>query len=134
MKGISSYNISSYVESLYHCNNLIGIEYESKIGLNRDYLNYNSAILEKSKALNALNSSIYNIPEAYVQKYMKSMKILQSLLNQHLYTIGNYFKNNNKLNPITINKVPDDFYDINFIINPDDTKTSDYMSVYNMYT
>lgn len=133
VRPISSYNISAYVNSLFHCNNIIGIEYESKIGLNREYLNYNTAILEKSKALNAFNSAIYNQPEATILKYMESLKILQSILNNHLKVIGEYFKNNNILNDITINSVPNDFYDINFFISPDDTKTKDYISVYNMY-
>ena len=51
IKSMSSFNISAYVESLIHCNNIIGIEAQAKIGLNRDYLNYNSAVLEKNKAL-----------------------------------------------------------------------------------
>jgi len=134
VKPISSFNISSYVDSLFHCNNILGIEYESKLGVNRNYLNYNTAVLEKSKAMNSLNSAIYNMPEGTMIKYMKTLKLLQSVLNGHLKTIGQYFKNQNKLNDITINSVPDDFYDINFFISPDDTKTEDYFSVYNMYT
>lgn len=133
IKKISSYNISSYVNSLIHCNNVIGIEYESKIGLNREYLNYQTAILEQQKALNELNSSIYNIPESYVPVYMKSIKLLQELLNKHIYNISQLYKNNNKLNSITIDSVPNDFYEVNFVINPDDTKTKEYISVFNMY-
>lgn len=134
IKNISSFNISSYVDALFHCNNILGIEYESKLGVNRNYLNYNTAILEKSKAMNSLNSAIYNLSEGYMIKYMKTLKLLQSILNGHLKTIGQYFKNENKTTEITINSVPDDFYDINFFISPDDTKTDDYLSVYNMYT
>jgi hypothetical protein len=133
IKDISSLNISSYVDSLYHSNNVIGIDHESSIGLNRNYLNYNSAILEKNKALNSLNSAIYNLPESYIPKYMKSIKILHGLLNEHLNNIGNNFKNVNKLNGLRVDTVPDDFYDINFIISPNDTKTRDYISTYNMY-
>jgi len=133
IKDISSLNISSYVDSLYHSNNVIGIDHQSSIGLNRDYLNYNTAVLEKNKALNSLNSAIYNLPESYVPKYMKAIKILHGLLNEHLNSIGNYFKNINKLNGLKVDNVPDDFYDINFIISPDDTKTRDYISTYNMY-
>jgi hypothetical protein len=134
IKNISSFNISAYVDALIHSNNLIGIDFEAKIGLNRDYLNYSTAVLEKNKALNSLNSAIYNIPENTVQKYMESIRMLHKLLNQHLTNIGNYFKNINKLNDLQINRVPDDFYDINFIISSDDTKTSDYISTYNMYS
>jgi hypothetical protein len=134
VKPISSFNISSYVDAVFHCNNILGIEYESKLGVNRNYLNYNTAILEKSKAMNSLNSAIYNMPEGTMIKYMKTLKLLQSVLNGHLKTIGQYFKNENKTSDLTINSVPDDFYDINFFISPDDTKTYDYFSVYNMYT
>ena len=133
MKNVSSFSITSYVDALIHSNNIIGIEFEAKEGLDRNYLNYNSAVLEKNKALNAFNSAIYNINEAYVQKYMRAMEILHRLLNRHLKNIGNYFKNINKLKGMQVDRVPDDFYDIDFLISPDDTKTSDYISTYNMY-
>ena len=134
MKNLSSYNISSFSDALIHSNNIIGIEFEAKEGLDRNYLNYSSAVLEKNKALNALNSAIYNIDEAYVQKYMRSIEILHRLLNVHLKNIGDYFKNINKLKGMRVDRVPDDFYDIDFLISPDDTKTSEYISTYNMYT
>jgi phage gp36-like protein len=133
IKNISSFNISAYVDSLIHCNNIIGIEFEAKIGLDRNYLNYNSAVLEKNRALNALNSAIYNIPESLVQKYMKAIEILHKLLYQHLKNIGNYFKNDNKLKGIRVDRVPDDLYDIESLISPNDTQTKDYISTYNMY-
>lgn len=134
IKDISSYNINSYVDSLFHCNNILGIEFESQYGLNREYLNYSTAITEKAKAMNALNSCMYEIPAGGVAKTMKSIKLLQSLLNAHLRNIGEVFKNSNVVNDFTIFSKPDDFYDINFIISPDDTKTRDYNSTYNMYT
>jgi hypothetical protein len=133
IKDISSLNISSYVDSLFHCNNVIGIEAQSKIGLNRNYLNYNSAVLEKNRALNALNSAIYNLPESIVPKYMKSIELIHGLLNEHLKNIGNYFKNVNKLNGMQNDRVPDDFYDVDLLISPDDTKTKNYISTYDMY-
>ncbi len=132
-KNISSFNISAYVNSAIHANNILGIEYEIKIGLNRDYLNYNTAVEESKKALNELNSAIYKLPEGYIDKYKRSIELLHGILNQHLINIGNICKNNNKLNDITITTMPDNFYDENFIISADDTKTSDYISVYNMY-
>ncbi len=133
IKSTSSYNISSYVDSLIHCNNVIGIEYEAKIGLNRQYLNYQTAILEKNKALNALNSLIYNIPESYVQKYMRAIKLLHGILNEHLKNIGEYFKNDVKLNGLSVDRVPDDLYEVDFYISPNDMNTRDYISTYNMY-
>jgi hypothetical protein len=132
-KNISSFNISAYVDCLFHCNNVIGIEYEAKLGLNRDYLNYNSAILEKNKALNSINSAIYNIPEGNIPKYMEGIKFLHGLLNQHLKQIGDYLKKDVKFNGLRVDRAPDDLYEVNFLISPDDTQTSDYISTYNMY-
>jgi hypothetical protein len=134
IKPVSSFNIDSYVNSLFHCNNILGIEYESQFGLNREYLNYSTALSEKAKAMNALNSCMYEAPAGTVLKIMKSIKILQSLLNAHLRNIGDFYKNSNVVNDFTIFSKPDDFYDIDFVISPDDTKTRDYISTYNMYT
>lgn len=134
VRDISSYNINAYVNSLYCCNNILGIEYEIKLGLNREYLNYSSALFEKEQAMNALNSCIYDVPAGYTPKAMKAISILQSLLDSHLRNIGKYCKNENVVNEFTIASKPDDFYDINFVISPDDTKTRDYNSTYNMYT
>jgi len=133
IKPMIVFNLSAYVTTLFHVNNVIGIDYQSKIGVNRQYLNYNSAVLEKNKALNSLNSSIYKLPESIIPKYMKSIKLLHKILSNYLLSIGKYFKNNNKLNDLTVDKMPDDFYDIDFVISADDTKTRDYISVYDMY-
>lgn len=133
IKNYASFNISSYVNSLFHCNNILGIEYEVSIGLNRDYLNYETAIYEKNNALNELSSVIYSISPAEVVKYKDSIKVLQSLLTTHIYNISQILKNKNKLTQITVNTMPDDSYDTNFIIKNDDTHTSGYMSVFNLY-
>ena len=42
-------------------------------------------------------------------------------------------KNKNKLTPITVDTMPDDYYGINFIIKNDDTHTPGYMPVFNLY-
>jgi hypothetical protein len=131
----SQYNISAYINSIIHCNNIIGIEYESKIGLDRQHMNYEIAIEETKKALNELNSIIYNLPlrkESY-NKLKNSIKILHELLNQYIKNIGELFKNDNKMNEINMFSMPNNFYDNYFFISPNDTKTSDYNSTYNMY-
>jgi len=133
IKNYSSFNISSFVNSLFHCNNIIGIEYEISIGLNRDYLNYENAIYEKDNALNELSSVIYNLPNAELNKYKDAIKILQSLLLSHIYNISELIKNKNKLNEITVETMPDDSYETNFKIKCDDTHTLGYMSVFNLY-
>jgi hypothetical protein len=131
----SQYNISSYVNSLLHTNNVIGFEYQSRIGLNNKYDNYEVAVVETKKALNELNSLIYNLPSSLpsYNKFKDSIKILHGLLNQHLVDMSIIFKNTNKLSDINFEKMPDDFYDNNFLISPDDTKTKGYISTYNMY-
>lgn len=135
IRQFSQINISSYVNSLIHCNNVIGIDYQCKIGLDRKYLNYEMAIEESKKALNELNSLIYNLPSTKLSyiKFDDMIKILHGLLNKHILDIGILFKNQNKLVDITIHQMPDNFYDSYFFISPDDTKKKGYMSVFDMY-
>lgn len=135
IKDVSQYNITSFTKSIIHCNNILGLCYEAKIGLNREYFNYETIILESKKALNELNSVIYNIPSSIIifNKFRNSMLMFQKLLNQHIYDIGLLFKSNNNLDDINLYKRPDNFYDEYFFISPNDTKTENYHSVYNMY-
>jgi hypothetical protein len=131
----SQYNISSYINSIIHCNNVIAIEYQSKIGLNRTYLNYEMAIEEKKKALNEINSIIYNLPLIKISynKLKDTIKTLHGLLNKHIQTLGEIFKNDNKVNEINMFSMPDNFYDDHYLISSNDTGLSDYNSTYNMY-
>jgi len=131
----SQYNISSYINSIIHCNNVIAIEYQCKIGLNREYMNYEMAIDETKKALNELSSVIYNLPLAK-QGYIKlkyTIKTLHGLLNKHIQVIGELFKNDNKVNDINMFSMPDNFYDNYFLIMANDTYTDEYNSTYNLY-
>jgi hypothetical protein len=131
----SQFNISSYVNSIIHCNNVIGFEYQSTLGIDRIYLNYEEAVEEAKKALNELNSIIYNIPlnkVAYI-KLKTSIKILHELLNKHIKNIADLFKNDNKVNELNMFSMPDNFFDDYFVISPDDTKTRGYNSTFNMY-
>jgi hypothetical protein len=43
------------------------------------------------------------------------------------------FKNENKMGAMSIDKRPDSFYDMYFKIGENDTKTLNYMSVYDVY-
>jgi len=131
----SQYNISSFVKSLIHCNNILGLCYEAKMGINRKYLNYETIVLETKNALNELNSIIYNLPSSIItfNKFKNSMLILHKLLNQHVYDMGILFKSTNKLDDINLYKMPDNFYDEYFFISSNDTKVKNYQSVYNMY-
>ena len=135
IREFSQYNQSSFVNCLLHSNNVIGFDYQSKIGLNSEYANYQLAIEEKNKALNELNTIIYTLPNS-LQSYNKlkdSTQILHSLLNQHILNMDTLFKNNNKLKDINLYSMPDDFYDNNFFISSNNTQTKDYMPIYNVY-
>lgn len=131
----SQYNISSYVNSIIHSNNVIGYEYQTKIGIDKEYLNYSMAIEEVKKALNELNSIIYNLPFTQITyvKFNNSIKILHKLLNRHISDMSILIKNKNKLTDMNISKMPNNFYDEYFTINSNDTKSDNYMSIYNMY-
>lgn len=129
------YNISGYLNSIIHSNNVIGLDYQSEIGLNRTYLNYQTAIDETKKALNELNSCIYNLPSTIISynKFNNSIKVLHGLLNQHILNMSKIFKNDNKVKDINIYSKPDNFYEDYFVIADDDTKMKGYMSVFNMF-
>ena len=131
----TQYNISAYVKTIIHCNNVIGLEYQTKIGLEDSYPNYQNAIDESKKALNELNSIVYNLPlfKLSYNKLKDSIKQLHELLNQHIKNIAELSKNKNKVNDLNMFSMPDNFYDDYFVIMDNDTKTIDYNSTYNMY-
>lgn len=131
----SKYNISSYINSIIHCNNIIRIDYETKLGLNSEYYNFEIALDEKKKALNELNSLIYNLPSTVVSynNFNDSIKILQSLLNKIINDMSILFKDLNKTKEINISSKPDNFFEENYFISEDDTKTQNFISTYNMY-
>jgi hypothetical protein len=131
----SQYNISSYINALIHSNNVIGFEYQAKIGLNNSYENYDTATLEVKKALNQLNSVIYNLPSSLIgyNKFKDSINILHGLLNQHLIEMSIIFKNNNKEKDINISQMPDNFFERNFYISSNDTKTRDFNPIFDVY-
>ena len=135
LRQYSQFNISAYINSLIHCNNVIAIEYQNQLGINNIYLNYQVAIIEKNSALNEFNSLIYLLPstELAYKKFNKSIIILHELLNKHIYNIAFLSKNKNKINDITIDTMPDNFYDEKFIIKSNDMNTRDYMSVFDIY-
>ena len=129
------YNISAYTMSIIHSNNVIAFDYESQIGINRKYYNYQTAIVEKEKALNELNTVIYNLPSTIVdyEKFNSTIQTLHSLLNQHLINMDTLFKNINKTKEINNSSMPDNFYDETFLIKANDMESKEYISTYNVY-
>jgi hypothetical protein len=131
----SQYNISSYINSIIHCNNVIALEYQSKNILDKKYMNYEIAIDESKKALNEFSSIIYNLPldkSSYII-FKNTIKKLHQLLNKHIKVIGEIFKSHNKVNDINMFSMPDNFYDNYFSIMDNDTNTYNYNSTYNLY-
>jgi hypothetical protein len=135
VRDYSQYNIEAYVNSLIHTNNLLKLSYESKNLKMNEYGNYTIAIDEMNKSLNEFSTFIYNAPltgETY-KKIHSSILLLRSLLTSELEDMNIAFKNNNKTENLTIHSRPDDFYDINFLISPNDVKDINYMPNYNIY-
>jgi hypothetical protein len=135
LREYSQYNISSYTNALIHSNNIIGLEYQARIGLDRKYYNYEQAVDELRKALNEINAVIYNLPSTIVSytKFNNSIKILHGLLNKHIYDMGQIFKNDNKGEDLNLYKMPDSFYDEYFKIAPNNTNDKDYISTFDVY-
>jgi hypothetical protein len=131
----SQYNISSYVNSLIHANNVIGMEFEIKLGLDHQFYTYDMAIDETNKSLNEFNSIIYNLPSVLLAytKFKETKLKLHQLLNQHLLDMSILCKNRNKIKEVNIYSMPDNFYDREAYIAPNDMDTSDYKSPYNSY-
>ena len=130
-----NYNIIAYSNTLFHCNNIIGLEYESRIGINRTYYNYQIAVDESKKALNELQSLIYMTPSTIMtyNKFQNSIKVLHEILNAYLSRMSTLFQNKNKIEDITIDTKPDNFYDMNFFISADDTHTKNYISTFDLF-
>ena len=135
LRDYSQYNVSSYTNCLIHCNNVIGLHYQSTIGLNRQYYNYEMAIAELKKALNEFNSVIYNLPSSIMgyNKFANSINLLHGLLNKHILDMSFVFKNKNKTHDLDLYSMPDNFYEEYFKISRNDTQEKNYMSVFNVY-
>lgn len=135
IKEFSQYNLNAYVTSLKHSNNIIGLTYQEEVGLKNPYDNLIIAISEYKKSLNALESMIYNLPanNLITNKFNKSLKILQSLLLDHISRIIIICKNyGNKYGPSIYYK-PNDMLDEIYKILPDDTKEFNFNFNYNYY-
>ena len=135
IKEFSQYNIDAYVTSLEHSNNIIGLSYQEDIGLNNPYENLTVAISEYKNALNALESMIYNLPPNLLvtNKLNEAVKILQSLLLDHIARIVNVCKNHGKKYGPSIHYKPDDMLDEIFKISADDTKDFNFNFSYNYF-
>ena len=134
-RDFSQYNIEAYVNSLIHTNNVLRLSYEAKELKKGTYNNYTVAIDEMNGALNEYATVIFNSPLSgeYYKKIRDTTLTLRALLTSELEDMDIVFKHTNKTEDTTVSSYPDDFYDINFIIAPNDTKDINFMPNYNLY-
>ena len=90
---------------------------------------------ESDKALNDLNSLIYGLPtdKQSFDTFVSSIDLLHRLLNSHLKNISVIFKNDNKGMELNIDRKPDDFYEIDAFIRPNNTGEKGYISTYHVF-
>ena len=138
----STYNVSAYINSLSHCNNVLGISYNLRNGIEGTFYNYTNkfydysdAADETKKALNEYASLIYSVP---LDKYSydtleKNTLLLQSILYNELKEMNIILKNRNKNVELNIYEVPNDMLDSVFSVDADNTKEKGYVSSYDVY-
>ena len=133
IKDFMDYNESAYINSILAANDLLGFDFQSRLGLNNNFLNYQVAIDKLKISLNELNTLIYSIDsdQILINKFQDSISILHKILNQHLLNISNLSKKNNK--NLHIYNYPNNFYDEYFHISPNDLKTNNYQSTFNLF-
>jgi hypothetical protein len=131
----SQYNLSAYVDSILHVNNIIYLHQQIIQGLQDPFSNLDVAKEEMSKSLNHLQSMIYKIPDSNVtnQKYKKSLDILQSILTRYIIEIEIQCERKNKKVGYHVLSKPDDQLNSSFDVPANDTNTRDYNPSFNLY-
>ena len=135
IKEYTQENIQSYSNCLRNINSLLKLSFESK-NISHSFLeNFQSVIIEKNKALNELSSMIYLIPTSTItyEKFNKSIKVLHELLNVHIYKMSKLFIDKTSIDEKSYGYIPADFFQIDEYILPNDLKTINYQSSYNLY-
>lgn len=124
IKELVNYNSKNYGQVLLNCNNILNIKNDTELGLNNIEQNYQTAILEKKKALNSLESMIISIPNNSVfdKKLENAVNSLELILNKHLNFILKIIKINQIDKDYNINNIPLDLLKSESIINPHNSK------------
>lgn len=136
IRDIVNYDSSSYINSLIHTNNLLKISYQSKLLKDNLKENYDQAIFEKKKALNALSYSIFNIPSNNVmhKKYEDSLNILHQRLNSHIDNMAILFKDiTRQKNDNTKIYTPLDTFEKNESTQPNENDIRKSSLLYDLY-
>lgn len=136
IREVINYDISSYINSLTHTNNLLKISYQSNILKENLKENYEQAIIEKDKALNFLSYMIFSIPVNNItyKKYNDSINILHSRLNAHIDNMAILFKDITKQkNNDTSMYLPTDTFEKNNDAQPFDKDNRKSPLVHDLY-
>ncbi len=135
IREFSQYNMSAYVNSILHVNNVIRLHNDAKIGINNPFANLDVLKDEVEKSLNALESIIYMIPSSPIaeNKSAKSLDVLQSILSKYIIEMEDFCEKYNDINGLTIYSKPNDRLDSTFDVCANDTKSPGYNASYNLY-
>ncbi len=116
---MSIYNIETYVDSLTHCNNMLGLLVQMRNNLENPFQDYKSAIEEYKKCINAFKSLVFKSPggKSGNKKLNDSIHTLQTLLMGVLKEMEMICKNVNKLNGLNTISMPDDALEMHTFID-----------------
>ncbi len=130
---MSFYHIQSFVDSLTHCNNILSLLSHMRNGLKNPFLDYQNAIEESKKCINAFRSIVFQSPED--QKFNASIQTLHELLMGILKEMRMICKNVNKVDGINNHSMPDDALEIHTLIDGNATPLSKagFNSQYDLY-
>ena len=135
IRGIISHDISSFINSLLHTNNLLRISYQSNILKENLKENYEQAVIEKNKALNFLSYLIFKLPinDITYNKYRESLNLLHVRLNAHIDNMAILFKDiTQEKNDNTLFYMPTDTFEKNNDTQPIN-KRKEGSLVYDLY-
>lgn len=135
IREFTQYNLSSYVASVLHTNNVMRLHNNVKIGLDNPYQNLDIMKSEMTKSLDALESTIYNTPEVPIalNKLKNAVNALQSLLLNYIVEVEQICQKKNKDDGVNYYIKPDDQLNSQFEVSANDTNTRDYNPAYNLF-
>ncbi len=135
IREFTQYNISAYVDTVLHVNNIMRLHQQIELGLEDPFSNLDVAKEEVKNALNSLESTIYKLPISVAtdSKYTKSVKTLQSLLTNYVIEMEQMCQRVNKKRGFNVITKPDDQLNSSFDVSANDMNLKDYNPSYNLF-
>lgn len=135
LREFTQFNLSAYVSSVLHTNNVMALHNQIKTGLMNPFANVDVMKNEMNESLNALQSMIYKVPESQISmdKLKNSCDALQSMLLFYIVEVEEICQKRNKNVGLNYLSKPDDQLNTQFEIAPNDIKTREYNPTYNLY-